>query len=510
MHMPVTMKRRIAVWMATLAGAALLVPMQASPVAALATTTVRGWPGYVSPLVVNARDYGGVTIRTGTALVQRSYRLQRAKVIAGEPLSWATYKNATSSRQGSAEWFVVAPSAGTWRFRLQVLRTATAGAATTAVLSVTVKEARDMLSPRDLTFSADGSKLSYLTGSVRRPELRVLDVATRVESRYRTAIGGVVPNGPSGRPWLSPDGTWLAFWSDATNLVAGEDANNASDLFLKNLTTGTVKRIDTGPWGTQTGGMGSDLNPKVAFSADSTRLAFQASRYYAYVHTMATGETVEVVSTSCTLGDPTFSEDGTSLLISLTQWGGAPDVYTHGAFVDIATHEVTLQTLKSDGTARFIKSDAGVWGYVSDTERLLIHVMDESWNVSWWLKDTTTGAFIKPPQIVDGWHSIFSPDRRMHAGIDGSGRLVVVDFLNLTSRVWGPSTVAELEPLAVSNNGRHIAFARYFSALTPSLRLLNLNTGAARNITGASMPAYSPSGPVAYVRDDKVVLTTTP
>lgn len=49
---------------------------------------------------------------------------------------------------------------------------------------------------------------------------------------------------------MSSDGRWIAFSSDATNLVPG-DTNNWADIFLRDHQTGAVSRINLGPGGVE-------------------------------------------------------------------------------------------------------------------------------------------------------------------------------------------------------------------------------------------------------------------
>ena len=83
-----------------------------------------------------------------------------------------------------------------------------------------------------------------------------------------TATGGE-GNNLSGSPIFSPDGTKVAFQSDASNLVAG-DTNNARDVFVKDLATGAITRVST----TATGGEGNNLSGSPIFSPDGTKIAF--------------------------------------------------------------------------------------------------------------------------------------------------------------------------------------------------------------------------------------------
>ena len=83
-------------------------------------------------------------------------------------------------------------------------------------------------------------------------------------------------NGPSqslgGSPAISDDGQVVAFYSDATNLV-GNDTNGQSDVFARVRGAGTTELISVAPNGV-TPGNGSSVNPSI--SADGRFVAFQS------------------------------------------------------------------------------------------------------------------------------------------------------------------------------------------------------------------------------------------
>lgn len=57
-------------------------------------------------------------------------------------------------------------------------------------------------------------------------------------------------NDHSSNPRISDDGKFIAFQSNASNLVSG-DTNNSIDVFLKNLTTNTISRVSVSSTGAQ-------------------------------------------------------------------------------------------------------------------------------------------------------------------------------------------------------------------------------------------------------------------
>ena len=62
----------------------------------------------------------------------------------------------------------------------------------------------------------------------------VRDRQTGTTRRVSVSSGGVQGNGDSFDPAISADGRFVAFESDATNLVPG-DTNGAADVFVRTL-----------------------------------------------------------------------------------------------------------------------------------------------------------------------------------------------------------------------------------------------------------------------------------
>lgn len=127
----------------------------------------------------------------------------------------------------------------------------------------------------ELVFSADGSKVAFLRYRPERGwyEVFVEELATGVVTRVSTDAAGVRANWGAMHPAFSPDGTKLAFVSDANNLVPG-DTSNMADVFVKDLTTGAIELVGTGA-GVATGAYPPPS--RVQFSPDGSKVVF-ASR----------------------------------------------------------------------------------------------------------------------------------------------------------------------------------------------------------------------------------------
>ncbi|MCX6020632.1 MAG: hypothetical protein NTZ05_02675, partial [Chloroflexi bacterium] len=93
-----------------------------------------------------------------------------------------------------------------------------------------------------------------------------------VTNRISLGAGGTQANKGSDLPAISADGRFVAFTSEADNLVTG-DANGRADVFLRDLTTNETKLISASQGG-QPGNLGSLLP---AVSADGRFVAFTSA-----------------------------------------------------------------------------------------------------------------------------------------------------------------------------------------------------------------------------------------
>jgi Tol biopolymer transport system component len=124
---------------------------------------------------------------------------------------------------------------------------------------------------RYVAFGSDASNL--VAGDTNGvSDVFVHDRQTGVTSRVSVTDDGTQGNGISGAPMLSADGRFVAFMSFASNLVAG-DTNGQPDVFVHDRQTSLTKRVSVASNGTQ----GSGLSFPAAFSADGRHLAFSSA-----------------------------------------------------------------------------------------------------------------------------------------------------------------------------------------------------------------------------------------
>jgi hypothetical protein len=130
-----------------------------------------------------------------------------------------------------------------------------------------------------LSLSSNGSFVafgSYATNLVAGDTNDVIDVFVRdrdtgTTERVSIATAGTQANDESYSPAISSSGRFVAFRSDATNLVAN-DTNNNSDIFVRDRASGVTRRVSVDSDGDQANG--DSILP--AISADGRFVAFSS------------------------------------------------------------------------------------------------------------------------------------------------------------------------------------------------------------------------------------------
>lgn len=118
--------------------------------------------------------------------------------------------------------------------------------------------------------------VSYANNLVRRDTNRRADVfvynrATRNTIRISIATDGTQANGDSSAPMFSADGGFVTFHSNASNLVE-KDENDVSDVFVHDLSSGETTRVSRGMAGSEANG--ASVIP--AISGDGRYVAYQS------------------------------------------------------------------------------------------------------------------------------------------------------------------------------------------------------------------------------------------
>jgi PKD repeat protein len=123
---------------------------------------------------------------------------------------------------------------------------------------------------RYVAFDSDATNLvSDDTNEVT--DIFVHDRQTETTYRISKSTGGIEGDGGSGLPSISSDGMNATFESGATNLVSG-DTNGKRDIFVRNRASGTTYLISKDSTGTI--GNGDSVNPSI--SADGMYATFES------------------------------------------------------------------------------------------------------------------------------------------------------------------------------------------------------------------------------------------
>jgi len=137
----------------------------------------------------------------------------------------------------------------------------------------------------DFSASADGRYVAFTSSSSNltagdtnaASDVFVKDVLTGAIQRVSSNSLGQVANGDSGSAHaalITPDGRYVIFDSQASNLVAG-DTNGKSDIFRKDLQTGQVQLVSNTSTGVQ-GNDDSGLYYALSASSDGRYIAFES------------------------------------------------------------------------------------------------------------------------------------------------------------------------------------------------------------------------------------------
>ncbi|MEG4632537.1 calcium-binding protein [Microcoleus sp. AR_TQ3_B6] len=122
---------------------------------------------------------------------------------------------------------------------------------------------------RFVAFQSDATNL--VPGDTNnRGDIFIRDTLTNTTTRVSVDSAGNQGNSDSTTPSISADGRFVAFASNATNLVSG-DTNNSRDIFLRDLLTNTTTRVSVDSAGNQAN---SSSVSAPSISADGRRVAF--------------------------------------------------------------------------------------------------------------------------------------------------------------------------------------------------------------------------------------------
>jgi Tol biopolymer transport system component len=314
-------------------------------------------------------------------------------------------------------------------------------------------------------------------------DMFVRDLRTNATTRVSIASDGTQGNANSSNsPSISADGRYVAFPSNASNLVAG-DTNGKSDIFVRDRQANTTTRVSIASDGTQ--GNGSSAFPSI--SADGRYVAFVSSAsnlvpgdtngvWDIFVRDRQANTTTRVsIASDGTQGNdssytsPSISADGgyvAFLSIASNLVPGDTNA-TIDVFVrDRQTNTTTRVSLATDGTQG---NGASGWPSISADGRYVafqsaasnLVPADTNWVSDVFVRDRQTDTTTRVSLAADGTQG---NDDAIYTSISADGRYVAFE-----------STASNLVP--GDTNSVEDVFVATLAQPNPAISSINPNQG---------------------------------
>ncbi len=226
----------------------------------------------------------------------------------------------------------------------RILNAATGGSSTGGALQPSISG-----DGRYVTFHSQATDL--VAGDTNgKADVFVVDRDTDTTRLVSVGTGGVPADGSSTAPEISDDGTTILFTSVATNLVEG-DNNGVGDVYAAHLGQNTIEMVSISPSGAPGNGssttLGASITPSgrfVAFQSDASNLIPNDtnSDHDVFLRDRETGRTERVNVNSDGIeiaksNSPSISDDGRYVAFFSIAPGEDPSSFTYGS--DIWLHD---------------------------------------------------------------------------------------------------------------------------------------------------------------------------
>ncbi|MBE0683700.1 MAG: PD40 domain-containing protein [Anaerolineales bacterium] len=352
---------------------------------------------------------------------------------------------------------------------------------------------------RFVTIDSDASNLvADDTNGQTDVFLRNLQLGTTV--RVSVDASGGQANGGSGTSAVSADGRYVVFESSASNLVA-DDNNNFIDIYVKDMQSGAVTRVSVDSSGAQANGNSSYPSISgdgrfVAFSSEASNLVPNDLNGAGdiFVHDLQTGATLWA-STNANAGafDASISLDGrfvvfnsgaTNLVANDTN--GRRDVFVFA----VQTGQITRASVSSSGMEGDRDSlDSSISGdgrYVSFSSASNTFMTNDTFGFTHaYVHDTQTGT-TSLVSVINGEMMIGWSDATT---MSADGRYIAFSFDDKgdgypTRWIYIHDRVANQAYLAASGSGTDGAGNPVLASISADGRLLAFASGSASLVAG--------------------------
>ena len=289
-------------------------------------------------------------------------------------------------------------------------------------------------------------------------DIFVKDLETGSVRRVNTDAGGGQGNAASADGHLSADGRLVVFSSSATNLVAG-DTNNTTDVFIKDLQAGTIQRVATNTWGQE----GNGFSSGASFAADGRYVVFESE------------------ASNLVFGDPWIPG----------AWDTNQD---RDIFVkDLQTGAIQLVSMRADGEqgdGRSYRASLSADGrYVVFSSEARNLVAGDTWRPdNTFVKDLVTGAIQKVANEASGWVGQYP---NYNVSISADGHFLLFDSLSSTLVAGDSNNASDIftvrNPFLLDNTDIDTVRSSVSYTLSPQVENLVLTGGEPLAATGNTL-----------------------
>lgn len=267
----------------------------------------------------------------------------------------------------------------------------------------------------------------------------VRDLETKTTERVSLSAAGTEASSGSDSPSISDDGRFVAFVSDANDLVSG-DSNGEFDVFVRDREAGTTERVSVGVGGQ---GNGASYVPQISgngryvvFTSAATNLVAgdTNNRDDVFIHDRGLEFTQRVSITAAggqaadTSMNPSISDDGSR--IAFESWANlvpgdansAPDIFVR----DVNARTTRRVSISSSGVeadqpsfTAVVSGDGRYIAFTSHATNLVPGDTNEQSDV--FVHDLETGETTRVSVTNDG---LEAADRSLAPGLSDDGRFV--------------------------------------------------------------------------------------
>lgn len=356
------------------------------------------------------------------------------------------------------------------------------------------------------SISADGRYVAYWSDATNlvdsdtngKDDVFVHDQQTGQTSRVSITSDGTQGNGRSGWPSISADGRYVAFTSEADNLVSN-DSNGTWDIFVHDRQTGQTSRASMASDGTQ--GNGRSDYPSIsadgryiAFSSEASNLISNDNNrtWDVFIHDRQTRQTNRVSNASddspgnSSSFSPSLSADGRYIAF----WSNASNLVSDDTNdeADIFVHDRGNRPNENLAAGPVEEARDGKIAFMFKQD------LNDSWDI-YVMNPNGSNLTRLTDTPANELHPTWSPDGQQLAFIseqDDSREIYVMNADGSGLTQLGAYAVVN-GPLTWSPDSQQIAFVAEQDGKS-EINLINADGSGLKRFADGSSPSWSPDG----------------